>query len=104
MNRWQVIVGDSLEALKQIPSDSVDCIVTSPPYFGLRDYGTATWEGGDPECSHKVETRHQAQGATSQRNGRSNAEEQRNENFRGACRTCGGWAAKRKRFEGKDGS
>jgi DNA modification methylase len=26
--------------------------VTSPPYFGLRDYGTATWEGGDTSCDH----------------------------------------------------
>jgi DNA modification methylase len=30
----------------------VQCVVTSPPYFGLRDYGTATWEGGDPACDH----------------------------------------------------
>lgn len=30
----------------------VQCVVTSPPYFGLRDYGTAQWEGGDPECKH----------------------------------------------------
>lgn len=26
--------------------------ITSPPYFGLRDYGTARWEGGDPNCQH----------------------------------------------------
>jgi DNA modification methylase len=26
--------------------------VTSPPYFGLRDYGTAKWEGGDKNCDH----------------------------------------------------
>lgn len=31
---------------------SVNCVVTSPPYYGLRDYGTAKWEGGDPECEH----------------------------------------------------
>lgn len=31
---------------------SVDCVVTSPPYFGLRDYGTARYEGGDPACEH----------------------------------------------------
>jgi DNA modification methylase len=30
----------------------VQCVVTSPPYFGLRDYGTAKWEGGDPDCGH----------------------------------------------------
>lgn len=32
----------------------VHTIVTSPPYYGLRDYGTATWEGGDSECDHKL--------------------------------------------------
>ena len=37
-----------------IPDESVDCVVASPPYWGLRDYGTATWEGGDSDCSHKV--------------------------------------------------
>jgi hypothetical protein len=32
---------------------SVQCVVTSPPYWGLRNYGTAQWEGGDPNCSHE---------------------------------------------------
>ena len=27
--------------------------VTSPPYYALRDYGTASWVGGDPNCDHK---------------------------------------------------
>lgn len=31
---------------------SVQCVVTSPPYYGLRDYGTAKWEGGDSRCDH----------------------------------------------------
>ncbi len=31
---------------------SVHCCVTSPPYWALRDYGTATWEGGDEGCDH----------------------------------------------------
>jgi DNA modification methylase len=35
----QIIVGDALAELKKLPSDSVDCCVTSPPYWGLRDYG-----------------------------------------------------------------
>ncbi|HHV09997.1 MAG TPA: site-specific DNA-methyltransferase [Clostridiales bacterium] len=34
-----IYCGDSLEILKTLPSDSVDCGVTSPPYYGLRDYG-----------------------------------------------------------------
>jgi len=35
---------------------SVHTIVTSPPYYGLRDYGTAKWQGGDPGCNHKEKT------------------------------------------------
>lgn len=38
-----------------MPAASVQCCVTSPPYWGLRDYGTATWEGGDRECEHAGE-------------------------------------------------
>ena len=33
--------------------ESVQCCVTSPPYWGLRDYGTAKWDGGDDACDHK---------------------------------------------------
>ena len=36
-----------------IASNTVQTVVTSPPYFGQRDYGTATWIGGDPACDHK---------------------------------------------------
>jgi DNA modification methylase len=31
--------GDALEVLRTLPDSSIDCVVTSPPYFGLRDYG-----------------------------------------------------------------
>lgn len=37
-----------------IEDKSVHTVITSPPYWGLRDYGTATWEGGDEECDHTV--------------------------------------------------
>lgn len=36
-----ILVGDSLEILRTMASDSVHCVVTSPPYWGLRDYGVA---------------------------------------------------------------
>lgn len=49
---FQLYVGDVLHVLKQLPDKHVHCIVTSPPYWGLRDYGTATWEGGDSSCNH----------------------------------------------------
>ena len=35
----KIIQGDALTVLKTMPAESVDCIVTSPPYYGLRDYG-----------------------------------------------------------------
>jgi len=34
-----IIQGDALTRLKELPSESADCCITSPPYFGLRDYG-----------------------------------------------------------------
>lgn len=49
----KIYQGDCLEILKQLPDESIDCCVTSPPYYGLRDYGTGTWVGGDPKCPHK---------------------------------------------------
>jgi len=45
-------VGDCLGLLREMPAGSVRCCVTSPPYWGLRDYGTATWDGGDEACDH----------------------------------------------------
>lgn len=48
--------GSSLEVLRALPDNCVQTVVTSPPYWGLRDYSTATWDGGDPECDHQ-ETR-----------------------------------------------
>jgi DNA modification methylase len=38
---WRVLVGDVREKLAELPAGSVQCCVTSPPYFGLRDYGVA---------------------------------------------------------------
>jgi len=35
-----------------LPSESVQCCITSPPYYGLRDFGTAKWIGGDADCDH----------------------------------------------------
>lgn len=49
-----ILQGDCLSVLATLPDQSVQCCVTSPPYYGLRDYGTAEWEGGDPECDHSA--------------------------------------------------
>lgn len=35
----EIIQGDCLEVMGVIQNESVDCVITSPPYWGLRDYG-----------------------------------------------------------------
>lgn len=49
--------GDALACLRELPDESVHAVATSPPFFGLRDYGTGTWEGGDSECDHVAQER-----------------------------------------------
>jgi len=34
--------GNTLDILKKLENENVDCIITSPPYWGLRDYGEET--------------------------------------------------------------
>lgn len=48
--------GDSLAVLRELPDASVDCCVTSPPYFGLRDYGEAGQYGLESSPAEYVET------------------------------------------------
>ena len=38
-NNVQLYCGDALEVLRELPDNTVHCCITSPPYFGLRDYG-----------------------------------------------------------------
>jgi DNA modification methylase len=54
MTNWQILHGDVRDKLAELPAGSVQCCVTSPPYWGLRDYGTRSlvW-GGSPECDHE---------------------------------------------------
>ncbi len=51
----QILIGDALEKLRELPSESVHCVVTSPPYWGLRDYSKCVCtfyhsDSGDPDC------------------------------------------------------
>jgi DNA modification methylase len=53
MKEYQIIQGDVRDVLATLPDESVHCVVTSPPYWGLRSYGTEpqVW-GGDAACEH----------------------------------------------------
>jgi DNA modification methylase len=83
----RIHVGDCRAIMRQMIAAGVrvNCIVTSPPYWGLRDYGTARWSGGAADCSH-----------TSTRRGHGEDEKQstsagtsRDRISGSACRLCG---------------
>jgi site-specific DNA-methyltransferase (cytosine-N4-specific) len=69
----ELFVGDAAQVLAAMPDHSVDCLVTSPPFWSLRDYGTGQWRGGAAGCRHPVPRRRRTDGT--------------------ACGTCGAvWA------------
>lgn len=51
---YTVHVGDCLKSLREMPDQSVHCCVTSPPYFGLRDYGVDGQIGLEQRAPHYV--------------------------------------------------
>ena len=52
--RIELKIGNILDRIKEIPDNSIDCIVTSPPYYGLRSYkGAETIWGSSPGCEHE---------------------------------------------------
>ena len=48
----KILQGNCIDKIKELEDNSIDCVVSSPPYYGLRDYGTAQWQGGNPNCDH----------------------------------------------------
>jgi len=52
--RWGVDCQDAIEWLRALPDDSIHCWVTSPPYYGLRDYGNAGQIGLEPTPAEYV--------------------------------------------------
>ena len=50
-----ILVGDALERLRELPDESVQCVVTSPPYWGLRDYGVDGAYGLEPTLDEYIE-------------------------------------------------
>lgn len=92
-------VGHNIDSLRAMPAQSVHCVVTSPPYWGLRAYGTdpQVW-GGEPSCSHEFDDlgiRHMGgpQGAGGDRAGRdvSGQNSARRIAMGESCGRCGAW-------------
>jgi len=50
-----ILLGDAATRLRELPAASVDCVITSPPYYRLRDYGVAGQLGLEPTVDAWVE-------------------------------------------------
>ena len=83
----ELLQGNCIEVLKTLEACSVQTVVTSPPYYGLRDYGTAKWEGSDPACDHSP-ARKKGQ-ASSTLSGGQGTNGHKHEGFKSVCGKCG---------------
>ena len=99
---WKIMRGDVINKLRELPDEHVQAVVTSPPYWGLRDYGIAPsiW-GGDPDCRHEWgETIEGGEGYSSGQRKRWQHDQNRAENPEAwqrntpqgqFCQKCGAW-------------
>ena len=55
LNRTEIIVGDARKVLAGLPEQSFRCAVTSPPYWGLRDYGVDGQVGAEADVRHYID-------------------------------------------------
>jgi DNA modification methylase len=51
----RILIGDVLAKLRALPSDHFDVIITSPPYWGLRDYGVEGQLGLEPTLGEHLD-------------------------------------------------
>ena len=106
---YRVLEGDVMEVLKTLPDESVQCCITSPPYFGLRDYQIppSVWPKPSSQLS-KISCQHEwiteeveremrrglglKDSPASTRGGAIKCAEVETQRFeRGFCRHCGAW-------------
>lgn len=94
-----ILKGNCLDVLRTLESESINCIVTSPPYWALRDYGTdgMIWDG-DESCEHEwVEHRKKPTGGKGSKNANVGANKNDNANMRdhdvvsNFCIKCDAW-------------
>lgn len=90
----QLLTGEVLGTLQRLPDQSVHCVVTSPPYYNLRDYGTAEWVGGtDPACDHLMPAdrrqRDNSGGVYRDSFNQDGPQQARRRQYPGTCAKCG---------------
>lgn len=94
-----IFQGNVLDILRSLPAESVQCVATSPPYFGLRNYELppTVW-GGDRECEHEwgATVRHakanEVRGPVGiQKNTAANTDREGMKEAGQFCSTCSAW-------------
>ncbi len=87
----KVFFGDCRESMRRLIAEGVkvQMCVTSPPYWGLRDYGTATWDGGDELCDHKIVSDNTKAAASSGLEGSTRNCRNSLSGFKATCPKCG---------------
>ncbi len=103
-DKGKLYCGNALDVLKELPDESVDLVITSPPYWAKRDYGESAFTilGGDPDCDHEWveqevglqhENRNNVRGRQEEVVGKKGTVWIRKYNKRKAlvCRKCGAW-------------
>ena len=55
MNRIKILQGNVFDNIKKLDDNSIDCVVTSPPYWGLRDYGVIGQLGLEPTYQEHIQ-------------------------------------------------
>lgn len=84
-NWWRnsFLVSDVLNVPWRVPDQVFQCMITSPPYWGQRTYGTEQWKGGDVGCQHTVIRRSGDQDKSATNRGSSR------DRVSNTCRLCG---------------
>jgi DNA modification methylase len=85
----KIYCGDASAVLKTLPTASVQMVCSSPPYWGLRDYGTAKWEGGDKNCDHKQDVKPRASRPSKGLTGGKDTVDAGTAVFKEVCQHCG---------------
>jgi DNA modification methylase len=89
---WRILEGDCTIRLRELDAGSIQTVVTSPPYWGLRDYGTASWDGGDAACDHqapRITLNDSFNERWGQGGGDRKQEDRAQRPYRQTCRKCG---------------
>src|SRR5689334_10458805 len=91
---WEIRSGEVMTRLREMADESVQCVVTSPPYWGLRSYGTepVVW-GNHNGCEHEWSSTPPRRSRSANDSSSPIENEGRNYDAQGGnqCSACGAW-------------